>query len=187
MAALTSLPSKVVRAIRFYLISTGVVDADHCYHQWDSRARAFNSQPIVDVMMRPVGPETQYTGNEVFIVEIQVKFQATEQPDQQAESARLAFDAMIGQVRQQMMMSDDGQSLLFVIKAINKAAYNITVPPGDNGIGDRLALTNADLNDFTMIELYQDVYGNAKSEEVNWAVVQRFKVVACETKIAGYA
>jgi len=186
MADLTSLPSKVCRAIRFYLISAGIVDADHCYHQWDSRARAFNDQPIVDVLMKPIGPEMQYIGNDVFIVEIQVKFQCVEQPGEQAEAKRVAFDAMVGKVRQQMMMSDDGQTFSYVIKAINNAAYAATAPPGDNGIGDRVAAANADLNDFTIVELYQDIYGNAKSEEVNWAVVQRFKVVANETKIAGY-
>lgn len=187
MADLTSLPSKIVRAIRFYLISTGVVDADQCYHQWDSRERAFNDLPIVDVLMKPIGPEMQYTGNDTFIVEIQVKFQAVQQPGEPDEAQRVMFDAQIGRVRQQMMMSDDGQSLMYVVKAINNAAYAATVPPGDGGRGDRIATANADLSDFTMVELYQDVYGNAKSEEVNWAVVQRFKVVANETKIAGYA
>ena len=141
----------------------------------------------MDVMMRPVGPEVQFTGNTVFVVEIQVKFRAVEQPDQQAEAQRVAFDEMVGAVREQMMMSDDGQTFGYVVKAINNAAYAATAAPGDGGVGDRIAAANADLNDFSIIELYEDAYGPAKCEDVNWAIVQRFKVTACETKLPNYA
>jgi hypothetical protein len=183
MGDLASLPSKNVRAIRFYLISQGVADADHVYHQFDSRLRAFNDSPIVDVMQKPIGPEEQFTGNDISIIEIQVKFQAVNQPNQQAEAQRIAFDAVVGKVRTAMMQSDDGQTLRATAAAINAAAYAAATAPGDGGIGDYTAKANADLNDYTLKALYQDVYGNAKDEFVNWAIVQRYKIESCETKL----
>ena len=190
MADLTNLPSKVVRAVRFYLISTGCVDAAHCYHKYDSRVRKFNEQPIVTVNLLPIGFEEQYTGNEMFIVQVQTAYQGTEQPDDLAEAPRLAFDAQVGAVRQQLMLSDDGGNTLnYARNAINAAAYAATAPPGDGGVGYRVAAANADLNDFTLLNFHQDIYGNAvdKSNEGIWIVEQRFKVSACEQKIAGYA
>ena len=49
MAAVTSLPSKVVRAIRWYFLQNGATDSEHCLHNFDWRERKFNGQPIVDV------------------------------------------------------------------------------------------------------------------------------------------
>ena len=191
MAALTSLPSKVVRAFRYYLVSSGAVTMAQSYHQWDSRARKFNNgdpstpNPIVDVWMRPVGPEEQYSGNDVFIVEVQVKFQATEQPSDAAESHRVLFDAQIGAVRQKLMLVD-GQELIPTRQAINQAAYAMPTAADDAANGF-LAANQADMNDFTILSLYQDVYGSAKAEDANWAIVMRFKVSACESKVDGYS
>lgn len=187
MADLTSLPSKVCRAIRYYLVSSGAADPSRCYHYFDSRERKFNDQPIVDVLMRPVGPEEQYSGNEVFIIEIQVKFNSVQQPNEPNEAPRVAFDKLVGQVRMQMIQTDDGQELNATRKLINQAAYRAPIAPDDGGPGDLFAKNNADLADFTLLSLYQDIYGMAKSEQVNWALVMRFKVSACESKVDGYA
>jgi hypothetical protein len=190
MADLTSLPSKIVRAFRFYLISVGAVDAAHCYHKYDSRTRVFNDQPIVTVNLLPIGPEEQYSGNDLFIVQLQTAFQAAEQPDDLADQPRLAFDAQVGKVRQAIMQSDDGGQTLNVIRnAINAAAYTMSTAPDATSAGQRFAAINADMDDFTLLSLYQDIYGNAvdKSNEGIWIIEQRFKVSACESKIAGYA
>lgn len=188
MADLTNLPSKLVRAVRFYLIQSGAVDEAHCYHKYDSRVRKFNEQPIVTVTLLPLRPEEQYSGNEQFILVIQTAFQATEQPDEQAEAPRVAFDAQVGQVRMQMLQSD-GQELNLTLQLINQSAAKMSTKPGDNGVGDRFAMANADMDDFTLLALYQDVYGNAidRSNEAIWIIEQRFKVSACESKVEGYA
>ena len=189
MADLTSLPSKVVRAFRFYLISEGAVDAAHCYHKYDSRTRAFNDQPIVTINLLPIGPEEQYTGNDMFIVQVQTAFQAAEQPDELADQPRLAFDRQVGQVRMALMQSDDGaQTLNYTRNAINAAAYTMSTAPDTTAAGLRFAEINADMDDFTLLSLYQDIYGNAidKSNEGIWIIEQRFKVSACEKRIAGY-
>lgn len=190
MADLTSLPSKIVRAFRFYLVSSGAVDPAHCYHKYDSRARAFNKQPIVTVNLLPIGPEEQYSGNEMFIVQVQTAFQAAEQPDELAEQPRLAFDAQVGQVRMAIMQSDDNQQTLnYTRNAINRAAYTMSTAPDNTAAGLRFALINADMDDFTLLALYQDIYGNAvdKSNEGIWIIEQRFRVSACEQKIEGYS
>ena len=87
MTDLTNLSSKVVRAFWFYLIQSGVVDISRCYHTFDSRPRAFNGQPIVDVQMRPIGPTVVFTGDDDYVVEIQVKQQFIQQP--RSEEPRL--------------------------------------------------------------------------------------------------
>jgi hypothetical protein len=194
MADLTSLPSKVCRAFRWFLVSSGAVDPAHCYHKYDRRARKFKNSdgaplPIVTVTLLPLRPEEQYSGNEQFIVVVQTAFQATEQPDDLAEAPRVAFDAQVGQVRMQLLQTDDGQELNATRKLINQAAYTMSTPPGDNGVGDRFAVANKDMDDFTLISLYQDVYGNAvdRSDAAIWIIEQRFKVSACESKVDGYA
>ena len=189
MADLTSLPSKIVRAFRFYLVSTGAVNPDNCFHKYDSRKREFNKLPIVTVNLLPIGPEEQYTGNEQFIVQVQTAFQSTEQPDQQAEEPRFQFDAQVGRVRMALMLSDDNQQTLnFTRNAINAAAYTMSTAPDDTDAGRRFAEVNADMDDFSLLSLYQDIYGNAvdKSNEGIWIIEQRFKVSACESKIEGY-
>jgi hypothetical protein len=184
MGNLTSLPSKVVRAFRFYLLAQGVADAAHVYHQFDSRIRDYAGQPIVDVMLKPVGPEVQFVGNDTFIVEVQVKFNAKTQAGQAPEDQRIAFDAVVGKVRTAMMQDDGSGTLRSVAAAISAAANAAATKPGDNGAGDAVATANADLADFTLLEFYQDVYGSAHSDQVNWAIVQRYRVVACESVIA---
>lgn len=190
MSDLTSLPSKVVRAFRFFLCDEGAVDPDHCYHKYDSRRREFNKLPIVTVTLLPIGPEEQYTGNDMFIVQVQTAFQALEQPDELSDQPRMEFDAQVGRVRMALMQSDDNQQTLnYTRNAINAAAYTMSTAPDATPAGLRFAEVNADMDDFTLLSLYQDIYGNAidKSNEGIWIIEQRFKVSACESKIAGYA
>lgn len=190
MADLTNLSSKVVRAFWFYLIKSGVVDVSRCYHTFDYRARSFDGQPIVDVQMRPISPTVQFTGDDDYTVEIQVKQQFVQQPDAaNSESQRLAFDALVGQIRQKIMLSNDGHTLNAARDLINTSAWLMPVsgnaPSGYDA--DQFAANHADMADLTIQRLLPDVNGVAKSEEVNMAVVQRFKVTACETKITDLA
>lgn len=187
MADLTNLSSKVVRAFWFYLIKSGKVDFAQCFHTFDSRARAFNGKPIVDVQMRPISPTALFTGDDDYVVEIQVKQQFVQQPDMtNSESQRLAFDAMVGQMRQLIMLSDDGGTSLSAARdLINAAAW--LMPISGNAIGgldnDQFASNHADMDDFTIQKLLPDVNGVAQAADVNMAVVQRFRVTACEQKI----
>jgi hypothetical protein len=188
MADLTNLPSKIVRAIRWYLVQGGVSTPERVYHTFDWRDRKFDGQPIVDVQMMPVGPDVKFTGDEEFLVEIQVKVQILPQPGApNPEQPRIDFDAVVGEIRQLMMLSDQpGSNLIATLKLINAAAYTMSSALDNSPEGILFAESNADMNDFTIIKLTNEIYGRAKSEEVNCAVVQRFRVTACESKIDGY-
>ena len=187
MADLTNLSSKVVRAFWWYLINKGAVDITRCYHTFDSRARAFNGQPIVDVQMRPIGPEALFSGDDQFVVEIQVKQNFVVQPNEpNSDAQRLQFDAMVGQIRQLIMLSDDGGvSLKPARDAINALAWTMPVDASNGTDPEQVlfASNHADMADFTIQKLLPDINGVASAADCNMAVVQRFKVTACEMKI----
>ena len=151
------------------------------------RPRAFNGQPIVDVEMIPISPTVQFTGDDDFVVEIRVKQQFTQQPDMaNSESQRIVFDAMVGQVRMQLLLSNDGHTLNATRDLVNAAAWTMPVDSsaGTNPVQVQFSKNHADMADFTIQKLLLDVNGRAKAEDCNMSVVQRFKVTACETKIS---
>ena len=189
MADLTNLSSKLVRAFWFYLIKSGVVDISRCYHAFDYRERKFNGMPIVDVKMMPVGPTALFTGDDDYVVEIQVKAQFVNQPDQSnSDAQRIPFDALVGKIRQLIMLSDDGGvSLKPARDAINALAWTMPVDASNGADADQVRFSDnhADMADFTIQKLISDVNGVANAADCNMAVVQRFKVTACEMRIDG--
>ena len=188
---LTNLVSKTVRAIRFYLVNSGAAPAGQCFHQFDYRERNFATAPIVDVTTIPIGPEVQFTGDDEIRVMITIGFSAVNQADvADAEAQRVAFDKQVGQVRQAMMLTTDQATLNESRNRINAAAYLLplaeTYATGDSALDDKLALANADMDDFTLLKLIPDVYGTVRMPEVNWSIGMAFRVTACESKIAEY-
>lgn len=190
MADLTNLPSKLSRAIRYYLIAQGVVSADDCYHAYDSRTINLQGGPVISVEIAPLNPDVPFTGNDEFKVHICVKGNAANQPNtSNPDAARLAFDALVGAARMQLMLSDDGcQSLHATYKAINAAAYLMPVDAssGTNPTQTQFAANNADMADFTITGWYNGIYGQGAAKDCEWEVVQVFTASCCESQIVGY-
>lgn len=194
MAACTSLPSKLVRAVRWYLIQQGF-GGDQVFHHFDYRERKFvadkagKPQRIIDVLLRPIGPDVVFTGNDDFILEIQISASVGDQLNPiDAEQLRADMDADVGAVREALMQSDDnGQTFAATYKAINAAAYTMpAVPPNADDYQTKFAALNADMDDFTILSWVNDVYGVARFDKTVSMVTMRFKCSACETKLTGY-
>lgn len=184
---LTNLPDKLSRAVRFYLVNAGVVGAASAYHMFDVRERNFDNGPLVDVLILPGMPTPEFTGDDSYKVHVRVRFNAVaEMAEAASETARLAFSAQIGKVRQALMLSDDGQSFRATMRLINNAAYLMSTPFDGSDAAKTFAANNKDMDDFTVLAWYQDVYGPGSAKDVNWEVVQVFRAQCCESKIEGY-
>jgi hypothetical protein len=185
---LTNLPSKLSRAIRFYLIQNGVGDPAHVFHMFDNRLRDLSVLPITIVTVGKGDPDAPFTGDNQYTVFVTTKFiELAQQTDTNSESYRVTFDAAVGAARMPLMQSDDNQTLKATYKAINAAAAMMPVtPPNPTADQIQFAANNADMADFTIMQWLEGYYGPGKAEDCSFEIVQVFQAIACEQTIEGY-
>ena len=186
--ASTNLPGKLSRAVAQYLVTSGVAAADCVYTQNTRRPRTFANGPIVSVFALPGTPEPAMTGNDRFTLHLSIKGTAVNNPqDENDETERLAFDALVGAVRDAMMQSSSDNGRLDVTRSgINAAAATMPTAVDASAEAIALAQNNADMADFTLLALYDSTYGQGQAEDCDWEIVLQFSAACCESAITGY-
>lgn len=181
--ASTNLPSKLSRAIANYLIVQGAITRARCYWFGCNRVRTLENGPIVLVEVWPGRPEPKLSGNSRFMVHIGVKGDFLKEPtDTNDETDRVAFDAVVGAVRDVLMFTDDdGQSFHGLIAAINTAAW--AMPDDSDPV---LAANNADMTDFTLMAWEDETYGQGRAEDCAIEIVMQFGCICCEKNIEDF-
>jgi hypothetical protein len=182
--AFTNLPSKLSRAIAAYLVAAGAVPAERCFPIFTSRERP-NDGPIVDVVPGVGQRSPALSGNFRFPINIIISGSAKRasheggNPNTAKDTARIAFDAQVGAVREALMQTETNTDLKATAEMINAAAYAKAVADAES---------NGDLDELTIMDWYEGVFGPGKSEDDrhDWVMVVQFEADVAETKLTGY-
>jgi hypothetical protein len=187
MAACTNLPSKLSRAIGAYLVSAGIAQ-EQVYPHFCAKERTFANGPIVSPLIYPGQPEPLFTGNRRFKVGIQIKGNESNDGSTGAgETARVLFDAFVGQVGEALMKSDDQSTFQATATLINTAGRALAVagtPTEEEAKEDwRKAANNADMADFTVTQWVDSTFGGGEAKDCLWEIVIIFEATACESNV----
>lgn len=189
MAACTNLPSKLSRAICAYLVSVGI-DQDQVFPQFTATQRTFANGPIVTPLIFPGQPEPAFTGDKRFKVGVSIKGTETNSGAAGAgETLRVAFDALVGQVNEALMQTDeaDGLTLKATMTAINEAGRELAVAGTDDEEAAktywRKQVNNADMADFTLTNWVDSTIGAGEAKDCSWEIVIMFDGSACESNV----
>lgn len=181
-----SLPSKLSRAIAGYLVSAGVGTNASTLPLFSNKARPY---PNVTVIPARGNPEPATCGNYRFQINISVKGSNAKDPNStNQEAGRVAFDALVKQAQESLMLSDDQQTLRATYRLINNAAHALAVAVDETPDAVQFAANNADMVDFTIIE-WSDLgfaLGTADEEGCSWEQVLIFDCICCASLIPGY-
>lgn len=180
--ASTCLPSKLSRAICAYLVSSGACTPLQAFPHFSTRRRNFDNGPIVTPMVLPGEPEPLATGDNRFKVHVSIKGSSSnDDTDEENDTNLIAFEELVGAVRDALMQSDDEVSLEATYKLINAAAYAL---PGQ---GDaKTQARNADMINFTLMQWTDSTYGAGQAKDCDWEIVLMFNASAAESQIQGY-
>lgn len=187
MAAMTNLASKLSRAICAYLVSNGI-DQKQVYTLLSTKDRTFDNGPIVTAVVAAGAANPKLTGDYKFKVHLQIDGTATNGGNAGAgEQQRVAFDALVGQVHDALMQSDDDTTLEAAAAAINAAGRALAVA-GDAATEAakedwRKAAYNADMADFTVTEWEDVTFGISEAEDCRWRMSIVFDATACGSNV----
>lgn len=188
MAACTNLPSKLSRAICAYLVTLGIPQ-EQVFPQFSAKPRTFASGPIVTPLIYPGEPDPKFTGDRKFKVAVSIGGTITTNSGSEdaKEAQRVAFDAMVGQVYEALMQTDenDDQTLDATRVAINAAGRAMAAA----GTADqesakepwRKAANNADMADFTVTQWNDSTFGAGEAKDCSWEIVIMFDASANES------
>ena len=180
--AITPLPNvggMLDRAVCAYLIANGVGTWQNTFPSDSLETRVF---PNITVLSH--SSEQSYTpsGDETFHTSITVKYSAAgTQQSANPYAARVARDALIGQVMYLMSLSDDGATGDYTAAQIQAAGQALAT----SGSAQEQA-NNADMANFSCLHLYFEGSSRGNSDEpgVAWVEARNFRIIAAPSALS---
>jgi hypothetical protein len=181
-----ALLSKVSRAVRAYLISKGCGSVSDIFPYHSAVATRNLPNTTVD-FLSTASPEPILTGNNRIIVALIIRGSVTV-PDKEPnpDYAWVTHNARIDAHNEAMTQTDDDfETLKKTARDITAAGRALAVAADDTDAEVKRAANNADMEDFTLIEIHDAGFGAGKADEEGtyWEDVLLFSCLACESNV----
>lgn len=180
-----ALLSKLARAISAYLISEGCGSVDDIlpYHS------ALKKRPLPNTtidFLTVANPEPELTGNNRVTVAIIIR-SSTSLPvgEPNSDAPWVAHNARIDSHRAALMKTSDNCTLRATATAINEAGRDLATDHELDESETQRAANNADMVNFTLIEIHDAGLGTGKADEGGnyYEDVLLFSCLACESNV----
>lgn len=173
-----NIATQIERAIRAYLIEQGAASAEDCHISTDYRTR--NSDNISIIARVSTTGHAELSGNELYQVSIQHRFQALPPPEEpNPEQYRINLDKSVGRAQLAMMNGESG-TLSPTCSAITAAGRALATAGSTT-----LQENNADMTEFTCLSVrYLGATRGQPDDSANhWMEVRNYEVGACPANV----